>query len=254
MKNGQMRNCIDYIRFTMEMEGAELSAVDEELFLDILDEKVTANECIENFKVAEGLATSYNPVANEGTFYPGTKCLVNFFNLTNKGRLRKVELFCANARTCELFLEEKKRAFTFEYLQELHQAIFGDVYPSAGAVRYEEVSKRTEFCRPANIEKMAGEIFQKLSRDKYLAHLEDRADFINDLAFYMGEMEALHPFRDGNGRTARFFFYSLVKNAGYNIMWGEADPNRSLEANIAAIDGDYQPLIDVLEELVVDNN
>jgi cell filamentation protein len=79
----------------------------------------------------------------------------------------------------------------------------------------------------------------------------DRETFINDLAFYMGEVEALHPFRDGNGRTARLFFYQLSMNAGYDIDWSLVDADRLLEADISAIDGDYQLLIDVLEEVVI---
>lgn len=251
MKNGRMQNCIDYIRFTMEMEGAELSSSDEKIFFDILDENISANECIDNYKVANNLDSNYVPSDNELTFYPGTKCLVNYYNIQDRKRLKEIELFCANVRTCELFLKEGNVGYSLSYLQELHLAIFGDVYPSAGIIRREAVSRRTEFCRPENIIRMAGEIFSKLSKDKFLSQISDRDDFINDLAYYMGELEALHPFRDGNGRTTRFFFYTLVQNAGYDIIWRNCDANRSLEANIAAIDGDYQPLIDVLEEVVV---
>ena len=67
----------------------------------------------------------------------------------------------------------------------------------------------------------------------------------------IGAMEALHPFLDGNGRTTRYFFTGLARNAGYDIIWSATDPDRYLEGNIAAIDGDYQPLIDVLEEAVI---
>ena len=60
-----------------------------------------------------------------------------------------------------------------------------------------------------------------------------------------------HPFMDGNGRATRFFFNSLALAAGYEIGWGSADPDHFLEANVAALDGDYQALIDVLEEIVI---
>ena len=99
---------------------------------------------------------------------------------------------------------------------------------------------------------MAEEIFQKLSNDNFLKNQNDRDDFINDLAFYMGESEALHPFREGNGRVIRFFFYELIKQAGHDVDWSEADPDRMLEGSIAAIDGDYQPLVDVFEEILLD--
>jgi cell filamentation protein len=40
-------------------------------------------------------------------------------------------------------------------------------------------------------------------------------------------------------------------NAGYDIDWSLVDADRLLEADISAIDGDYQLLIDVLEEVVI---
>ena len=64
--------------------------------------------------------------------------------------------------------------------------------------------------------------------------------------------EALHPFREGNGRVIRFFFYELIREAGHDVEWSEADPDRMLEGSIAAIDGDYQPLVDVFEEILID--
>ena len=66
----------------------------------------------------------------------------------------------------------------------------------------------------------------------------------------VGEAEALHPFRDGNGRAIRFYFNRLVQEAGYLLHWSKADPDRMLEASIAAIDGDYQALVDVLGEIL----
>ena len=105
---------------------------------------------------------------------------------------------------------------------------------------------------PAQIQKMAEEIFQKLSNDNYLRNQTDRDDFINDLAFYMGESEALHPFREGNGRVITCFFYELIKQSGHDVDWSEADPDRMLEGAIAAIDGDYQPLVDVFEEILIE--
>ena len=35
----------------------------------------------------------------------------------------------------------------------------------------------------------------------------------------MGELNVLHPFRDGNGRTLRRFFTQLANEVGYRISW-----------------------------------
>ena len=81
--------------------------------------------------------------------------------------------------------------------------------------------------------------------------ISDVDDFVNELAYYMGEVEALHPFLDGNGRSTRLFFDTIAHKAGYVIGWGSSDPDHFLEANVAALEGDYQALIDVLEEIVI---
>lgn len=243
-----MQKCIDYIKFTNEMEGSTLSEEETKILEEILDEDISANEAINNYIEEMGLNTHYEKVEDESAFYEGTKCLVNYFNIKDREYLKKIELFFGNARTAELFTTELNNSLNFDYLLELHEKFFSDIYPSAGQIRCGVVSRRTEFCQPNFIESMAEEIFGKLAKDNYLRNIEDRDDFINELAYYMGEVEALHPFKDGNGRTARFFFYQLMLEAGYDFAWDEVDPNRMLEANIAAIDGDYQPLIDVLED------
>ena len=130
-------------------------------------------------------------------------------------------------------------------------SLFGDIYPSAGMIRRSTMQKHTEFCQPEYIESSADTLFSKLRDENYLRNIGDMDDYINALAYYMGEMEALHPFMDGNGRATRFFFHAMSLKAGYEIGWGSADPDHFLEANVAALDGDYQALIDVLEEIII---
>ncbi len=250
MKDGRAQECVDYIRFTMELEGAQLSVKDEETIRNVLDDEVTADEAAASFIRDNGLGGNYESGYDELENYPGTKCLVNYFNIRDKTVLRKAEHFFVNVRSAGLFAHPLKGAFTFTRLKEIHSILFGDLYPSAGHLRRSEASKRKDFCRPEYIEKYADDIFSKLSKDEYLKKADDIDDFVNDLAFYMGEAEALHPFRDGNGRAIRFFFNQLVWNAGYVLHWNKADPDRMLEASIAAIDGDYQALVDVLEEII----
>ena len=207
-------------------------------------------DAIASFIRHEGLDTQYEAQYDEMSTYPETKCLVNYFNIRDRARLRQVEHYMVNVRTAELFLHPLKGMPTFSYLRDVHSHLFGDIFPSAGMLRTAEASKRKDFCRPQYIERFSQEIFSRLSREDYLRNIADVDDFVNDLAFYMGEAEALHPFRDGNGRAIRFFFNRLVEEAGYTIRWCDADPDRMLEASIAAIDGDYQALIAELGEMI----
>jgi len=249
MKSGRMQACIDYIRFNHEAEGFVFSDIDESAITRILDGDLTPDGYIQELIESNGLNTNYIPPANEGGFYPHTSCLVNFFSIKERTKLRRIEALFANVRSAEILTEDPKNTFDFEYLKSIHARLFGDLYPSSGQIRTMTAAKRTVFSNPEFIESASEDIFSRLRKDRYLKDLE-REDFINDLAFYMGEVEALHPFRDGNGRAARLFFYKLILNAGYDLDWSMVDPDRLLEADIAAIDGDYQLLIDVLEEVI----
>jgi cell filamentation protein len=63
----------------------------------------------------------------------------------------------------------------------------------------------------------------------------------------MGEINALHPFREGKGRTQRIFFAELVRRGGYKLNFSQISPNGLLEADIAAYKKDYSLLVSLLE-------
>lgn len=250
MKSSQMQACIDFIAFTLEVEGFSMEEDQESYLREILDGDATADAAIESIIREASLDENFIPQEGENGHYPNTKSLVNYFNIEERDELRRLENLIVPMRLAELLTHDIPTNYNFELLKEIHNTLFGDLYPCAGVVRDFSTSKRTAFCQPEYIEPMARTIFSKLLADKFLKGKEPD-QFINDLAFYMGEVEALHPFIDGNGRTARVFFYLLVMNAGYDIKWFEVDPDRLLEADISAIDGEYQLLIDVLSEAVV---
>jgi cell filamentation protein len=66
----------------------------------------------------------------------------------------------------------------------------------------------------------------------------------------MGEVNALHPFREGNGRTCREFFRELSLSAGHILDWGSADKEELLVADVSAFERDYTPLVAILETIV----
>lgn len=250
MKSGRVQACIDYVEFNQKAEGLAFSDEEVDGIRGILEGDFNPDELIQRYIDEHKLPMTYEQSPDEGSVYPDSTCLVNFFSIKDREILRNVESYCANIRTAEMLTESVQNTYDFDYLKSIHARMFGDVYPSSGQIRTAVAAKRTVFCNPEFIETAATDIFARLRKDHYLKDL-DRETFINDLAFYMGELEALHPFRDGNGRTARLFFYQLSMNAGYDLDWSLFDADRLLEADISAIDGDYQLLIDVLEEAVI---
>ena len=83
-----------------------------------------------------------------------------------------------------------------KHLQAIHRYIFQDVYDWAGKVRTVDIAKGNMFCNVRFISGQADEIFTKLKEEKYLAGLDEET-FIKRLAYYFSEINALHPFREG---------------------------------------------------------
>ena len=250
-KSDRLEISLDYLRFTIEADGEEFTEDLQDLFKDILEHDKSADSVVADYIRKRGLGSDFDGRADEMSTYPGTRCLVNYFGIKDRAELRAVDKRISSYRTAELLASPPSMPFTFDYLKAVHAHIFGDIYPSAGMVRRSSSRKHTEYCQAEFIEPQAEKLFTSLRKDNYLKGIEDIDDFINDIAYYMGEMEALHPFIDGNGRATRFFFNQIALNAGYRIGWASADPDHFLEANVAALDGDYQALIDVLEEIVI---
>ncbi|GHT57983.1 hypothetical protein FACS1894109_11300 [Spirochaetia bacterium] len=139
--------------------------------------------------------------------------------------------------------------FDLNHLCSIHRFIFGDIYKWAGELRCGEFLAKGNsiFCRGQYLKENAAAIFNKLSQENYLKNLE-KEKFIELIAFYMGEVNALHPFREGNGRTAREFFRQLLLNADYILDFGTVDKEQLLIADINAFNGKYAPLMKILDE------
>jgi cell filamentation protein len=111
-------------------------------------------------------------------------------------------------REVQLLRKPLRRTFDLEHLRALHGWLFQDVYEWAGAIRSVAITKgRSVFARPLFIEEQARIISERLHSENLLRHAS-----VNELpawlASYYGDLNALHPFREGNGRTQRFFFSS----------------------------------------------
>jgi fido (protein-threonine AMPylation protein) len=71
---------------------------------------------------------------------------------------------------------------------------------------------------------------------------QDRDPFIDRLTYYLGEVNAVHPFREGNGRTQRAFFGQLADDAGFPLDWQDLDADRNIAASMAIMRGDPEPM------------
>jgi cell filamentation protein len=126
---------------------------------------------------------------------------------------------------------------------------FGDIYEWARQIRVVAIAKGATFCLPQYIDSSAAVIFRQLHGEDCLHGLRLDA-FVGRLTHYLGEVNALHPFREGNGRAQRAFLRQLARDAGFMLAWQHLDPVRNIEASAAIMRGDPEPMREMFGALV----
>lgn len=194
---------------------------------------------------------SYAEDSGDSYCYPGTSVLRNKMEILDKEALLTAEREITSLKLLMLREKPVKGHNDFAHLRAIHRFIFCDIYDWAGERRTGEflAKGKTIFCLGRYIDQFANAIFSELAAKNNLCCME-REEFIKELAYFMGEVNALHPFREGNGRTAREFFRQLSKNAGYNLDFGDVDKEKLLAADIAAFHREYTPLVVILDHSV----
>ncbi|WP_229692080.1 Fic/DOC family protein [Paenibacillus radicis (ex Gao et al. 2016)] len=140
-------------------------------------------------------------------------------------------------------------SFDLKHLKAIHHYIFQDIYPFAGQIRDEDISKGFYFAPSQYILLQAKEIFRKLREESYLVGL-DLEEFSQKAAELMGDINHLHPFREGNGRTQREFIRCLALRAGYKLDWSRVSTKETLDASIRSVVDDT-PLADVIRRCII---
>ena len=180
--------------------------------------------------------------------YPGTSTLINSLNIHDDQMLEAAERDITGL--CAVEIEFRAPPYDFDYLCDIHKSLFQDIYPWAGQIRQLDVSKgNTRFC---NVRYIATEINKLFSRFTALSYFQklDRDELIVAIAELYGDLNIIHPFRDGNGRTQRIFFEHAVTNAGFEIYWVSVEQKEWVDANIAAVTCNYGPLELIFERCI----
>jgi cell filamentation protein len=131
---------------------------------------------------------------------PDSGVLRNRLGISDPPRRREVEAGLTLAALADLGTRTLPGSYDLAHLQVFHQEIFGDLYPWAGEIRMVGIAKSDPFCMPQHIEAYSAEVFAALAKERYLRGLL-RDGFLDRVTHYFAEVNAIHPFREGNGRT-----------------------------------------------------
>ena len=151
--------------------------------------------------------------ADDTYCYPGTDVLRNKAEITDANELDAYEGELSTLRSIEILENPIVGQFDLAHLQRIHLALFQDVYEWAGKIRTVDISRgNSRFANVRFIESVANELFNQLARENCLKEL-DASTLSAGLAHYLSEINALHPFREGNGRVQRIFISHLSQAA-----------------------------------------
>lgn len=160
------------------------------------------------------------------------RILRNKLSLTDAAVLEDAIAQLSFARVEELSQNPLKGNFDIPHLRSIHRYIFQDVFPWAGDFR-EVMTARTGsfgFPPPQFLGPSLDALFNALHAENHLKNL-DSDKFTLRCGHYLGELNAIHPFREGNGRAQREFIRTLALNAGHPISWKNLTAEENNEAS-----------------------
>jgi cell filamentation protein len=189
----------------------------------------------------------------------------NKLSATSHPELEAIEVDFVKARQIEHALDPRiARTFDAAHLKAIHRQLFQDVYDWAGHTRDEQVrlpdgtvASEPLLYRPGSKPFAVGSqisdgldaLAAKLKEADYLRGLP-RGEFAARAASVLADVNQIHAFREGNGRTQRIFMQELAENAGHSFDFRVVSRERMVQASIAAHeDRDIGPMRRMLDEI-----
>jgi cell filamentation protein len=183
---------------------------------------------------------------------PQTNILHNLFNISDQTELDQLEAEITYVEIGAILIDSDVKSYTYDFnlLCDIHKRLFSAIYEWAGETRTLDMEKGTTyFAHVPYILSESTRLFDELKRENGLQGLS-KDDFIKRVAHYYGELNVIHPFREGNGRTIRVFFSLLAYRAGWNIDWSRMDSQENIDACAASYSVDDDLLCKMFEKLV----
>lgn len=179
--------------------------------------------------------------------YAGTTVLINRAGLRTQAELDDFEFTMFLSRSLEPLPGGQ---LDYAHYRSIHRHLFQDVYSWAGEPRTIRIAKGGNwFCFPENLNAHMRRTFDWLADHQFLIGLGE-TQFADSAAYFLAELNAGHPFREGNGRTQFAFLKLLILNAGRGFDDDALDPERTLAAMIQSFGNNLEPLTALIADIV----
>ena len=191
---------------------------------------------------------SYSYEYDKQYCYPNSDVLINKLGIKNAEDLKKAEREITSIRLANARINKVKGDFDLQHLKDIHRYIFQDIYEWAGEIRWVNIAKGNMFCNYSFIEANAESLFRKLKNEKYLKEISEK-DMPIRLAYYLSEINVIHPFREGNGRAQRLFIEYLAEENGYSIDFSQVTGEEMIKASAESFICQYESMNKLFERI-----
>lgn len=206
--------------------------------------------------------TGRHTVTSAEDFEPDSNntVLKNYLGIKSKEDIEAVEKQELERTELELLnIFDESHRFTSKNICDIHELWLGDIYPSAG--RYRTVNMLKDgflFATPTQIERLMQELEDKYLVEYTPCHYSDLDELAHAISVVHIELIVIHPFREGNGRTARLLADLMAMQARKSSLnYSSIDQTKNPEgfkqyilAIHAGVAGDYQPINKVFRQLL----
>lgn len=179
--------------------------------------------------------------------YPGTAVLKNIPGIQDQTALGLFETISTAQRADEPLPHGR---LSVSHYQAIHHHLFQDIYVWAGKFRTVRMAKEESvFCYPEHIRREMTRLFAGLKQKRFFQGLTaDR--FAAGAAHFLTTLNAIHPFREGNGRTQIIFVVLLADHAGHPLDLERLEPEPLLAAMVAGFRGKERSLVRQIRRLI----
>lgn len=182
--------------------------------------------------------------------------LRNLIGATSPKELMEREAQLVFANELDLYESAIPRTNDLAEVCAIHKHLFGNIYDWAGQIRTVDIRKNEDgsdfFLIVSKITAASHYVFTEFSSEDALVGL-GRTDFIKRIAYYYDQLNYIHPFREGNGRTQRIFWSRVARDAGFKVSWDKiiGDENNNA-SRIATNTMDLSKLITMFDKIITE--
>ncbi|WP_256005307.1 Fic/DOC family protein [Pedobacter deserti] len=183
--------------------------------------------------------------------------LPNILNLKTSDEISLAEF--EGFLKAEIILTEQltlKTKFSLKYILQIHKLSLEHLYSFAGKLREVNISKGGFPFPAAKYLAQSMLSFENELLSKLPSKHTSKEDLIKSIAEIHGELLFIHPFREGNGRTARILANLMARKQGYDSLLFEKINKTNFSIYVTAIqksaEKDYQPMIDFITSIFPD--